>query len=360
MGYGGADTLLGDEGQDVLRGGDGDDALYGGAGADILVGGRGADILDGGYGGSLFDIASYEGSGSAISYNFSAPNTATGDIAEDTFIQISGIQGTRFDDTVIGDNSNQRFIGGDGDDLLRGSGGDDVLEGGEGQDTLDGGRDHDLLIGGGGGDTMIGGSGVDTASYEHSNHGIVVSFADPGRNTGDALGDTFKGVESLRGSSHDDTLILHPDFGGTMEGLAGNDVLVGSTSWDILYGGDGNDVLIGGHGRDELHGGAGKDVFVFDVAPSSPPASRVNDFKHGVDSFHLDSDVFGGLALGKLAAAAFNDGSLPLDADDRILVNSFNNYLAYDPDGSGSQQAVIIAYLTVGAASITASDFVVV
>ena len=48
-----------------------------------------------------------------------------------------------------------------------------------------------------------------------------------------------------------------------LDGRAGDDVLDGGAGNDSLYGGQGNDTLIGGEGNDLLHGGAGHDTYVF-------------------------------------------------------------------------------------------------
>ena len=46
----------------------------------------------------------------------------------------------------------------------------------------------------------------------------------------------------------------------TLQGGAGNDVLIGGSKNDVLIGGDGDDSLSGGAGRDLLIGGAGEDT----------------------------------------------------------------------------------------------------
>ena len=56
-----------------------------------------------------------------------------------------------------------------------------------------------------------------------------------------------------------DTLI-GDDLGNTIDGLAGDDSLVGGAEMDTLNGGEGNDTLIGGGGNDILNGGPGADV----------------------------------------------------------------------------------------------------
>jgi Ca2+-binding RTX toxin-like protein len=72
-----------------------------------------------------------------------------------------------------------------------------------------------------------------------------------------------------KGTSHDDTIIACPirdtangpcNFGDTLRGLEGNDILQGSAGPDSLYGDDGADTLTGGAGDDNIYGGPGDDV----------------------------------------------------------------------------------------------------
>ena len=48
----------------------------------------------------------------------------------------------------------------------------------------------------------------------------------------------------------------------TLDGGAGDDVLIGGAGNDTLLGGEGDDVLIGGPGLDTLDGGPGDDVVI--------------------------------------------------------------------------------------------------
>ncbi len=50
----------------------------------------------------------------------------------------------------------------------------------------------------------------------------------------------------------------------TLDGGAGDDVLIGSAGNDILFGRDGDDVLLGGPGQDVLDGGAGDNILIQD------------------------------------------------------------------------------------------------
>jgi RTX calcium-binding nonapeptide repeat (4 copies) len=56
-------------------------------------------------------------------------------------------------------------------------------------------------------------------------------------------------------------LIAGPE-NDTLEGLAGNDILVGGRGTDTLTDGAGNDILIGGRGHDTLNGGPGADTII--------------------------------------------------------------------------------------------------
>src|SRR5262249_38758267 len=64
----------------------------------------------------------------------------------------------------------------------------------------------------------------------------------------------------------------------TIDGGAGNDIIIGSAGNDTLLGGAGDDTLSGGGGADSLTGGTGNDTFV--VAPGSG-TDVVTDFLAG-------------------------------------------------------------------------------
>lgn len=121
-GKGGNDTLNGLAGVDELWGGAGNDTLDGGDGDDLLVGGSGNDVIIGGAG---IDTVAFVGAVSGVSVNL-ATGQATGDGA-DTLSGIENVEGTAFDDVIVGDA---------GANWLRGNGGVDSLSGGAGNDIL--------------------------------------------------------------------------------------------------------------------------------------------------------------------------------------------------------------------------------
>ncbi|MDA1090850.1 MAG: FecR domain-containing protein, partial [Proteobacteria bacterium] len=116
-------TIDGGAGDDVINARAGDDVVLGGAGNDVLIGGAGADVLDGG---ADFDIASYADALQGVMVDLAAGTGTGGDAEGDTLINIEGVIGSSFDDTLIGDA---------GDNLLIGGAGSDIIIGGEGTDT---------------------------------------------------------------------------------------------------------------------------------------------------------------------------------------------------------------------------------
>ncbi len=150
---------------------------------------------------------------------------------------VDWITGAEGDDTVRGNS---------GDDILSGNSGADSLRGDAGTDVLYGGSGDDILNGGVGGDFISGGSGSDTASYANAASAVVVSLADPSRNTGEAAGDIFSAIENLTGSNHADQL----------NGDAGENIIEGGKANDTLKGGEGDDTYVWNATSTSNHDGA--------------------------------------------------------------------------------------------------------
>jgi len=72
---------------------------------------------------------------------------------------------------------------------------------------------------------------------------------------------TLNGVRDLIGGSANDLLVAAPQ-GGTIEGRAGDDALVGGAGADTMLGGVGNDLVVGGDGRGYLRGDEGNDYIM--------------------------------------------------------------------------------------------------
>jgi Ca2+-binding RTX toxin-like protein len=316
-----ADTLTGDANGNRLTGGNGDDVLSGGAGGDTLEGGAGNDSIDGG---ADRDVVSYAGATAGVTVDL-AVSTAqnTGGAGTDTIVNVESINGSAFDDVLLGNADNNNIKGQGGNDILDGRDGNDVLEGGDGNDTQ-----------------IAGGNGSDTASYASATTGVHVYLGTVGaQDTVGAGTDTITGCERLTGSAFADTLI-------------------GATDANIIVAGDGDDILRGLGGSDTLTGGNGADVFLFDTAlNASTNVDTITDFASGSDRIKLASAIFTSAGpAGTLAASAFQLGTAADDAQDHIIYDSSTGNIYYDADGNGVGAQVLFAQVTAGL-TLTNSDF---
>jgi hypothetical protein len=126
---GGIDTLVNVEGvsgthtHDTLRGGLGDQWLRGRGGSDSLDGGAGSDWAS--YGGDPAGVQVSLAIGGAIDgYNGPAGLLALGGI--DSFVSIENVEGSDFDDLIIGSAEHNQFSGRAGNDTIDGAGGADT------------------------------------------------------------------------------------------------------------------------------------------------------------------------------------------------------------------------------------------
>lgn len=281
-----ADTLVGNALDNDLSGLGGDDWLDGGAGNDHLVGGIGTNTLNGGAGSDTASYLNYskiQGSEEAVSNTGVFASLAAGigragedtrdivfddgtvlsdDIA-DTFRDIENLEGSIYNDTLVGDSSDNVLTGLDGNDYLAGGAGNDRIFGEAGNDTLLGEDGDDTLVGGAGtgwpSDILNGGAGNDTASYITATSGVAASLEQKLGWLGDATGNQFISIENLEGSNFDDFLI--GDSGANiLSGLAGNDTLEGRDGDDTLNGGEGNNILNAGEGNNTVTAGSGNDT----------------------------------------------------------------------------------------------------
>ncbi len=133
FGYGGNDKLYGGDGNDLLVGGKGKDALFGGDGSDLLAGEQGNDKLNGGEG---FDYATFYYDPKGVAVNLETGIARDGYGGRDALTSIEGVYGSKYADTIRGDDGTNELFGNQGNDTLIGGGGQDLLVGNKGADTF--------------------------------------------------------------------------------------------------------------------------------------------------------------------------------------------------------------------------------
>ncbi len=283
-GTNGDDRMDGSNASERLNGLGGNDLLIALGGSDILAGGVGSDTLDGGAGS---DTASYSDASSAVGIRLADDLFRAGDAVGDVLISIENLEGSGYDDLLVGDSNANRIDGGDGDDKIYGWGGGDSVFGGLGDDEITTDKGDDLIDGGAGADTIKGGTGFNQVSGGAGDDTIVVD----GKSStvfvsGQGWVTTWEsGTGYYDGESGEDTIeFTTPENGLVVDMVAGratigaedsyltisnfenvtagaaNDVVYGDDQDNIVNGGDGDDTLFGGGGNDVLLGGQGDDA----------------------------------------------------------------------------------------------------
>lgn len=251
-----------------------------------------------------------------------------------------------------GDGKDNTLVGDAGRNVFFGKGGDDDLQGLAGNDKLVGDGGDDVLEGGLGGDAMIGGAGQDTASYAAATAGVMANLARQNATTGEAAGDSYKGIENLAGSAFDDHL-TGDGRANRLAGADGDDSLEGGGGDDALTGGDGLDELTGGTGRDKLSGGLGPDSFVWKEQREA--GDVVLDFVSDGDLLVFAVDGWKGMKDGGFKLVQSDDPKAS-GGKQTFLFDRDNGKLWFDADGSGDGDAVFIATLR-DVDKLKASDF---
>jgi len=313
---------LGSKAADVISGGAGNDYLVGNGGADIINGGAGNDAMLFASAAQLDQAASVVGGA-----GWDEVQVTTGGVTDADFTSVSGIEALRFLDTgmvtatlgastaaaftglvsvvadatsgltldatalgstrlyVMGSTAADTITAGAGADHLIGNGGADVISAGAGNDVLvfatgaqlaqaamvDGGAGSDLM-------QIVSGGFVD-ADFTNVSSIEQVTLIDRGTVTmqiGQHVLDAFAVSGRLSISTPNASSVLTDasalTFGGSWQGVSGNDTIIGGSGADTINGVGGDDLLVGGGGADtfKFSPGAGHDV--------------VQDFVAGVDN----------------------------------------------------------------------------
>jgi len=202
-------------------------------------------------GGAGNDIVSYS-HGTAMTINLKSASGSTGFATGDTYSGIETVIGSTGDDTFIGGTNagSATMMGGGGNDWISyaglgaatvdlyttsqnsGSAANDRLSGIE---NIIGSSSNDVFYADGVANSFIGGAGDDIVSYAHGT-GMTINLNGPTGSSGFAAGDTYAGIETVIGSSGNDTFI-----GGTVAGSAVMDS-GGGSDW-ITYSGQAKAVV---------------------------------------------------------------------------------------------------------------------
>lgn len=196
----GASQLNGTSEADIITARDGDDDIEGLAGADQIDGGPGTDWVY------------YTNSNAPVNVSLLARIASGGHAEGDTLVNIEGVVGSAFGDTLTGDDS--------ANDIL-GAGGDDVIYGGAGKDNLRGEA---------GNDTLRGGTGVDTAIFSITRAGATIT-----RSGNDIIVTSAEGTDTLT----DVEFLQFSDQTISVESLFPADVIQVTTLEDVVDANDG-------------------------------------------------------------------------------------------------------------------------
>ncbi|MBR1212046.1 VCBS domain-containing protein [Bradyrhizobium sp. JYMT SZCCT0180] len=207
-------AIVGDANANTLTGSSGDDLIQGLGGNDRLQGLDGNDTLDGGSG---LDRAVYSDATAGITANLAAGTVSGAGVGSDTLLNIEGIVGSAFADTLNG-------AGFSGDTGIAGTPvGFHELEGGGGDDTIT---------------SAVGSQGalLTRISYVNAVNSVAVDLMAHTATGGDG-NDTLvgSGFATVVGSGHADQLLGSTNANGTVEvfeGRAGNDTIDGRAGFD--------------------------------------------------------------------------------------------------------------------------------
>ena len=258
IGYGNSgDDEISTDNAGELVGGSGDDLLVGssdggGAFADFInydqfVGGAGNDDIDG-RGGK--DLVEFDDAPQGVRIDL-AGGTARGE-GRDRIESVSDVDGSPFDDVVVGDASRNAFYLGRGNDEAELGGGNDYFDGGSGDDTGDGGDGDDEFTGGGGADDVDGGTGTDLVYLNSQDVGVTVDLS-AGTSVG-SESEVVANFENVQTTRRADNVV----------GTEGSNEIFTFGGDDTIDAGAGDDAISAGGGDNQIDGGEGVDLVSYD------------------------------------------------------------------------------------------------
>ena len=266
------DIYYGTSGKNSKNSGAGDDVLYGLAGDDVLQGGPDIDSFEGGPGNDIIRVDSAD-----IYVDTDDPKLTGAEARVSDEIDGGENPGRLGDSDTLSFEDWEEAAGATGVTVslatvtvthgtfgskpnafknienLIGSRYVDTLTGDDGANVIEGGADSDVLDGSDGSD--------DTVSYQGSNASVTVSLAQQDgteQSGGHAAGDTLTGFENILGSRHADTL-------------------TGDGSNNVIEGGAGADTLDGGGGMNTLSYRSSSGAVTIDLAEGTQDFADTTD-----------------------------------------------------------------------------------
>lgn len=319
-GNGGNDTINGNYGNDILIGGTGNDTLNGGGDNDTYVYnlGDGLDTITDDAGSNkiifgegitqnnltftqmgnnlLIYLNGDKNQGIMINNFFYNDSYKIGEIhfADNSVFYLSEtgltldqsdrtdnmtINGTDYDDTIIGGSGNDTINAGDDDDVITGGKGNDILNGGYGRDTYiyNLGDGVDTINETRGNDKIKFGAGITLNDLKFTQEGndlriiikndvnqniLIKSFYNNVNYQVETL--VFADGTTFNLSTQGLTL-QQTNADEAIKGTSYNDIIYGNGGHDTINAGEGNDTLIGGIGNDILNGGNGDDTYIYNL-----------------------------------------------------------------------------------------------
>jgi Ca2+-binding RTX toxin-like protein len=281
-------NISGTQYDDYIVATDGSDTLSTGYGGnDTIDGGKGDDLLRVDYGSSTGGIITTIDA----TTNIGAITAGTNRVSYKNIERLD-INGTAYDDYIVGNNGN--------DTLSTGYGGNDTIDGGKGDDLLR----------------------VDYSVYGSSTGGIITTI-DATTN----IGAITAGIGAITQGNNR----------VSYKNIERLDIL-GTHNDDYIVGSDGSDTLSGGfNGNDSLIGGDGTDTFVFSQGYNQG-LDTIYDFNATNELIQVSAYYFGGgLSIGSLSGTQFTIGTSATTWSERFIYNSATGGLFFDSDGSASR-----------------------
>lgn len=381
-----------DAGNDRYNMGAGDDFIYGGAGNDTMNGGDGYDVLS--YGRTTWSEGQSAFKGISVNMNTGVVQDSWG--GRDVISNFEEVQGSRFNDTLIGsDTQRDRFAGGRGRDTIDGGANSydatGTIRTEDRRDQVS--YDNDYWNGGRRGIIVDLETNTNLASIRgtiRDGFGNIDTVIDIERVVGTRFNDTFvgsrmnngfaggEGRDSFNGQDGFDFIDFGRNFGdapqvgvvvdlaratgqvqndgfGNVETAVNMEELRGSYLNDRFLGNSLENWLEGRDGNDTLTGRGGQDRFYWDGDFEIGDADRVTDFT----ATGANADIlafFTGNFTGMTGTAVVVNGTAATQNVGTFVYNAANDTLFWDQDGTGSAAAVRVAILT-NVASLSVANF---